>query len=271
MLCSQFPLISAINDTSLKCARLRKDNIILTDNNYLAAPTQMVLFIIADQSESTTPFVNIIINFTQSSNSPSSVNHIRLALLVIGSNFTINNNTNNSYSPYTILIFQWNDPAGNTSDLVDIIGLEPWEYETSTSLCKWNFDRWNRILNGKTPMDVSYVYFLATQQSQLIFTLTKTINRLVPLPPYLSVLYCIPYKLGVTEVIIIICFSILFTITIIILAILHFCKGEDIRIRYLELRHNEKVQNITPQATPKSVRHRTSASDSSSEQNSTAT
>ena len=89
ILCQQFPLISTINDSSLQCARLRIDkNVPSTDFN-LDNPSKSC-FLLLSINHSISP-VNININFNQSSDISSSINEIRLGILVIHSNFTINN------------------------------------------------------------------------------------------------------------------------------------------------------------------------------------
>jgi len=88
-------------------------------------------------------------------------------------------------------------------------------------MCQWNNDRWNRILNSSS----SYAYILKTTNTDLLFTLTDTMDSSPP-SPYLNILYCFPYKLGTTEIVLIVCFSTIFILFLIILCILQYHKNE---------------------------------------------
>ncbi|CAF2362436.1 unnamed protein product [Rotaria sp. Silwood2] len=270
ILCDHFPLISTINDTNFQCARIRIDENIPRAKFDLNRPTQMILFIIIDQSSSNISPIDIIINFTQSSSSPSLINEIRLALLVTHTNFIINNQTLTEYTPHDIPIFLWQNSTENTYDLVDVFQIENHEYEIDTSLCKWNLNQWNHLFNRNMSINVPYVYFLKTTNSQLLFTLIDTSNQSSlssPPLPYLNILYCFPYKLEIAEMILIICFGILFLIAVIALSILHYLKGgENNRTRYFERYYNRKSQNKFIQNQPKPTRQRSDTLASSTEQ-----
>ncbi|CAF0995344.1 unnamed protein product [Rotaria sordida] len=271
ILCNQFPLISTFNDSNFQCARLRIDESIPTTDFDLDGPTQIILFIIIDQSSSSnlSP-INIIINFTQSSNSPSLISEIRLALLVTNINFTINNQTTTTYTPYDIPILLWDISTENTYDLVDVFHMETHLYETDASLCQWHMNRWNRLFNGNMSINVPYVYFLKTKNSQLIFTLIDTSNKSslsLPPSPYFNILYCFPYKLEITEKILIICFGILFIIVLIALSILHYLKGgEKDRARHFERYCNLGSQNKFTEDQSEGIRQRPNIVVSSAEQ-----
>ncbi|CAF0726600.1 unnamed protein product [Rotaria sp. Silwood1] len=270
ILCDQFPLISTFNDSNFQCARLRLDESIPIKEFDLNTPTQMILFIILEQSSSNISPIDITINFTQSSSLPSSIGEIRIALLVTHTNFTINNQTTTEYTPSDIPIFLWQTSTENNYDVVDVLQIQNHEYQTDTSLCKWNLDRWNHLFNGNMSINVPYVYFLKTTTSQLLFTLIDTSNKsslsLPPLP-YLNILYCFPYKLEIAEMILIICFGILFIIVVIALSILHYLKGgENNRTRYFERYQNRDVQNKLTENQPEGIRQRLDTVASSIEQ-----
>ena len=219
-----------------------------------------MLFIIIDQSPSYSSSIDITINFNQSSDSPSSIDEIRLGIIVSHSNFTINNQSSSMYTPYDIPVFLWKNSTGDPYDLIDVVQIENNVYETDTSLCKWTDNQWNRLLNGNMSSNVSYAYFLKTINSQLIFTLIDTSNissLLSPPSPYLNILYCIPYKLGVTELVLIVCFSVLFIVVVIVLLIFHYFKGgEDNRTHHFERYHSRGKQDKTTNNQSKELRHR---------------
>ena len=109
-------------------------------------------------------------------------------------------------------------------------------------MCQWNDDRWNRLLNKYF---MPYAYFLKTTNTHLIFTLIDTIVYLTSPSPYLNILYCIPYKLGTTELVLIICFGFLFILFLIILRILHYHKDESNQFRYLqETKRQGKIKSM---------------------------
>ncbi|CAF0930296.1 unnamed protein product [Adineta steineri] len=230
ILCDQFPLISYDNNTNLQCARLRRDENIPIATNDLDRPSQIILFTIIDQPSLQSSPVNIILNFNQSLDLPSSINEIRLGLLVTNSNFIINNATTQVFTPYNIPIFQWQASDTNTYNLTDVLQLENGDYITDKSLCKWNLNQWNRLFNGNSFSNISYVYFLKTTDSQLSFTLINTTNKSSSLSipsPYLDILYCVPYKLGTTEIVLLVCFGLIFITVVIILSISHYLKSGD--------------------------------------------
>ena len=237
----------------------------------LNRPTEIVLFIIVDQSSSNLSSTDITINFNQSSDSPSSINDIRLVLLVTDTNFTINNQNTSKYTQFQIPILHWQNSRENTFDLIDLVYLGNHEYETDASLCKWDSTRWDRLFSGNMSNNVSYVYFVKTTNPQLIFTLTDTSSKSSlrsPPSPYLNVLYCIPYNVQVTETVILICFGVLLIVIAIALNVLHYFKsGEDSRSRHVEHYYNRGVQDKSVKNSPIKVRHRTSITMSSIEQN----
>jgi len=220
ILCHQFPLISSINDSSLQCARLRIDQNVPSSDFNLDNPLEITLFIIIDQLSYISP-VNININFGQLSDNSSSINEIHLSLLVVHSNFTINNQTASIYSLYDIPILHWKYSQPNTYDLIDLLHLDSDDYQIDKSMCHWNNDQWNRILNSSS----SYAYILKTTNTDLLFTLTDNMDSSPP-SPYLNILYCFPYKLGTTEIVLIVCSSTIFILFLIILCILQYHKNE---------------------------------------------
>jgi len=239
ILCTQFPFISTINDSSLQCARLRIDENIPSSDFNLDNPSEIILFIIVNQSSNISP-VNIIINFSQSSNSLSSINEIYIALLVVDSNFTINNETTSIYLSYDIPILHWSSLQPDTYNLTDLLHLNSYDYVTDKSMCQWNIDRWNRILNGNS----SYAYFLKTTNTNLIFTLTDPMKTSPP-SPYLNILYCVPYQLGKTELIILIFSAILVFLFFLIFSILHYYKGNVNRLRYVQKQVPDRDRTYT--------------------------
>jgi hypothetical protein len=257
----------------LQCARLRTNEDISTSAFDLDRPTQIILFIVVDSSSSSgTSPINISIDFDQSSYSPSSINEIQICLLVTSSNFTINNQTTIKYASYDIPIFRWRNSTENTYDLIDLIQIGNQDYESDISFCKWNSNLWNQLFNSNISTNVSYAYFLKTTSFQLQFTLIDTSNislLLSPPSPYLNLLYCIPYKLGTTEIVIITCFCVLIIGSVVILGILHYFKGgEDNRAQHFERYHNHHhrgTQDIFTRNHSKKVRQRSSASMSSVE------
>lgn len=222
ILCYQFPLISSINDSSLQCARLRLDDTISSSDFDFNNPSQLSLFIIIDQLSSISP-INININFNQTfENSLSSINEIYLSLLVVHSNYTVNNQTTIIYSSNDILILYWNNLQPDLYDPIDSIHLNDDEYETDKSMCRWNNNRWNRLFN----INSSFGYFLKTTNTDLIFIINTTQPTSL-LSPYLNILYCIPYKLGITELIILICSAIFFLLFLLTLGIFRYYKVVD--------------------------------------------
>ncbi|CAF4749359.1 unnamed protein product [Rotaria socialis] len=166
------------------CTQLKTDypdQNTLTTNVYLDNPTQIILFIIIDQSPSQLSSIDIDINFNQSSDSPSIINKIRLGLFVTQSNFTINNQTKRYYTSNDIAIFLWEDLTGNNYDPIDLIQIQNSQSDIDRSLCKWDSNRWNRLFNENVPTDISYFYFLKTTTHQFIFTLvdTRVHNKLI--------------------------------------------------------------------------------------------
>jgi hypothetical protein len=169
------------------------------------------------------------------------------------------------YTPYNIPIFLWQISTENTYELIDLVQIGNRTYTTDTSLCTWNTTLWDRLFNGNLSMNISYVYFLKTTNPQLTFTLVNTSNpSLSPSPPspYLNIVYCVSYKLGVTEIVLITCFSVVFVIAVIILGILHYLKGgEDNRTRHLERYHHHRdTQDKSTRKHSKLIRHRPGAS-----------
>ncbi len=171
---------------------------------------------------------------------------------------------------------RWQNSIENTYDLIDLLQFGNQIYENDQSLCKWNSNLWDRLFNSNMSNNVSYAYFLKTTNLQLQFTLIDTSHKLSLslLPsPYLHILYCIPYKLGITELIIIICFCVLFIASLTLLGILHYFKGgDDNRPRNFDRyhyhhhhHHHGPPHNIFLRNHSKTVRHQSSASMSSVE------
>lgn len=196
----------------------------------------MNLFIIIDQPAKNKSPLDITINFTQSQDFPSSINEIRFSIQVPHSNFTINNHTTMEFNQYEIPVFHWQNSTANTYDLIDIIRLNSNNIPTDKSLCKWAGDQWDRIFNINIHNNFSYVYFIQSNNSQLSFTLNDTTNNTSIIPsPFINILYCVPYKLGLTEIIILACFGAVFLTAIILLSIVYHYKGEDQeQIRYFK-------------------------------------
>ncbi|CAF2160988.1 unnamed protein product [Rotaria magnacalcarata] len=269
ILCYQFPLIFTDNSSSLQCARLRRDQNTLTTNVYLDNPTEIILFIIIDQSPSQLSSIDIDISFTQSSDSPSTINKIRLGLLVTQSNFTINNQTKRYYTSNNIPIFLWEDLTENNYDPIDLIQIQNSQSDIDKSLCEWDSNRWNRLFNDNISTDISYVYFLKTTTPQLIFTLIDTSNKSLSLSlpsPYSNILNCYPYRFDGIEIIIIVCFGILFAIVIMMFGLLRYFKGEINQTGRFPRYHNREVHNKLVENQPKNIRHRASGSKSSRDQ-----
>ncbi|CAF1519478.1 unnamed protein product [Rotaria magnacalcarata] len=226
ILCSQFPLVSTINDSSLQCARLRmNENVQLSDSNiYNSSP--ILLFIIVNQSSSTSSPLNLIINFTESLDFPLLVNEIRLGILVIQSNFTINNQSELLYSSYDIPTLNWKNSNSNVYDLFDIVHLDSNENENDLyTMCQWTFDRWNQIFNGNSSNKSSFVHILTTENADLMFTIMNPTN-LVPPAPYLNILHCFPYRLETTELVLVLCSMFIFIVLLTMLIFLH-CRKEE--------------------------------------------
>ncbi|CAF3354252.1 unnamed protein product [Rotaria socialis] len=252
-----------------------QDQNTLTTNVYLDNPTQIILFIIIDQSPSQLSSIDIDINFNQSSDSPSIINKIRLGLFVTQSNFTINNQTKRYYTSNDIAIFLWEDLTGNNYDPIDLIQIQNSQSDIDRSLCKWDSNRWNRLFNENVPTDISYFYFLKTTTHQFIFTLVDTSNKslsLLPPSPYLSILYCYSHRFDGIEIIIIVCFGTLFAVIIASFGLLHYFKRENNRTERFPRYHNREVHNKLIENQSKNIRHRASGSRSSRDQeNSTST
>lgn len=267
VLCNQFPLVSALNNSDIQCARLRIDQNVPTSKFNLNTPTQIYLFFVIDPSSNISP-VNIIIDFNSLPGVTTSINEIRLGVLVADVNFTINNQTT-EYTSYEIPIFHWQNFTETSYDLVDLIKFDSDEYRTDTSLCKWNSNIWNRLFNTNTSNNVSYAYFLKTTNVQLDFTIIDPSNissLLLPPSCYSNILYCVPYKLGVNELILLVCSSVLFITTLIVVAVLHYFKGgDDNRARHFERYYHHHRRYAQDRSNAKKVRHRTSASISSVE------
>jgi hypothetical protein len=131
------------------------------------------------------------------------------------------------YTPYDIPIFHWKNSTRDPYDLIDVIQIGNNVYKTDASLCKWDSNQWDRLFNGNMSNNISYVYFLKTTNPLLLFTLIDTNNQsaiLSPPSPYLNLLYCIPYKLGVTEIVLIVCFGFLFLVAVVLLIVYHYLK-----------------------------------------------
>jgi hypothetical protein len=119
--------------------------------------------------------------------------------------------------------------------------------------------------------NVSYVYFLKTTNLQLEYTLINTSDKSslsLPPAPYLNILYCVPYRLGVTEMVLLICFSVLFISTVSIVGILHYFKtGEDDRVQHIQRYIHDRATNaIHVRNHLKNTRHRLSIPMSYAEQ-----
>lgn len=85
----------------------------------------------------------------------------------------------------------------------------------------------------------------------------------------MNILYCIPYKLGITELVLIICFCVFFLVIVVILSIVHYFKdGDENRARHFERYHNHRrhTQERFVRNHSKIVRHRSNASTSSAGQ-----
>nr|ACF16065.1 hypothetical protein [Adineta vaga] len=269
ILCNQFPFINHDNNSDLQCARLRKnDNVPITTVD-LDKPSEIILFIIVDQTSISATPLNIQINFNQSNDLPSSINEIHISLLVTHTTFIINNQTDTIYAPYDLLIFHWRISTENTYELIDHFQLENHDFENDNSLCQWTMDRWNRLFYANLSMNVSYVYFLKTTKSQLLYTLIDTSNKsldLIAPTPFLNILYCIPYRLGTTEIVLIVCFGFVFIVVVIILLILHLFKGgEDKRTVHVHQYHQQDTQNKSSKTLTQQTRHHSNESMSHSQ------
>lgn len=264
VLCYQFPIISQLNDTDIQCARLQVNENIAILNSKTNNFDLMNLFITIDQVSITNSPLDITIDFTQSQDLPSSISEIHFSVLVLRSNFTINNQTTIEYSQYEIPIFRWQNSTSNTYDLIDIIRLNPNDVKTDKSLCKWKPNRWDRLFDFNTKNNLSYAYFLRSTSSQLLFTLINTTNTSVVPSPLLNVLYCVPYKLGLTEIVLLACLGAVFLTTFIVLSISHHFKGEDEnRTHHFERYYNHRrtTQQIDPRRhSLENIRHRSNAS-----------
>jgi hypothetical protein len=238
----------------------------------LNEPTEISLFIIVDQSSSPnlSP-IDITINLDQSSDSLSSINEIRISLLVTHANFTINNETTKVYTPSDIPILLWQNSSDNNYDLIDLFQLDNQQYETDTSVCQWSISQWDRLFSGNKSINLSYAYILKTINPQLAFTLIDTSNiSAMPSPPtpYLNILYCIPYKLGITEILLIALSGFLFFVSVVILSILHYRKVEEHQMRHFQrshirggLRRRSKIFRRRTSASMSSMEHDDQASD----------
>ena len=261
ILCYEFPLISTVNNSDLQCARLRINENMSTSTFEQPDPSQIYIFIILDLPSKNTAPVDITIDFHLLTNVSSSIEEIRFALLVTGFNFTINNQTTTEYSPYQIPVFRWQTSTNNISDLIDILPFGNREYENDKSLCKWDSNRWNHLFNGSESNNISYGYFLKTSIPQLTFVFAD-MNNISLLPsPYLNVVYCIPYKLGITEIVIIVCSSVLVIIVVIILYVFHYFKGGDQNRthhfeRYYHSRQDSRDRDV--RTNRNTIRHRSS-------------
>lgn len=261
ILCYEFPLIPTVNNSDLKCARLRINKNTPTSTYEETDPSQIYLFIILDLPSKSTAPVDITIDFDFLTNVSSSIEEIRYALLVTGFNYTINNQTTVEYSPYQIPIFRWRNSTNRVSELIDLLPVGHRDYENDKSLCKWNSNRWNRLFNGSESNNISYGYFLKSSTPQLTFVFAD-MNNISSFPsPYLNVLYCIPYKLETTEIVIIVCSSVLVIIIVTIIFILHYFKGGDQNRthhfeRYYHSRNDSRDRDI--RTNPNTIRHRSS-------------
>lgn len=268
--CDQFPLISDVNGTDLQCARLRT-----LENNQpaepdLDKPSQLALFAIVDVAAVQATAVNLQLSFHQSSVSPSSINEIYLSLLVTRSTFVINNQTSVVYAPYNLLTFHWRAANESAFELIDELPLAQHDFETDRSLCQWDDSRWNHLFHGNASTNVSYVYFLKTSQTQFAFTLIDTSNDSTAPPapdPYLSVLYCLPYRLGTTEIVLIVLFGVTFVAAVAVLSVLHFFKVDDTdRALQLERTYQHHTSTSSTARPSQTVRQRASAATSTGEQ-----
>ncbi|CAF3736443.1 unnamed protein product [Rotaria socialis] len=225
ILCSHFPLVSTINDSSLQCARLRmNENVQLSDFNIFSS-SPIILFITVNQSSPNSSPLNLIINFTESLDFSLQVNEIHLGLLVIQSNFIINNQSELVYSSHDIPILNWKNSNSNEYDLVGIVHLDNNENENNLNMCQWTFDRWNQIFNGNSSNKSSFVHILTTENTNLMFTLMNPTNLLPP-APYLSILHCFPYRLETTELILVLCSMFIFVVFLSMSIFLH-CRKEE--------------------------------------------
>ena len=172
------------------------------------------------------------------------------------------------YNASTLPVLHWQNGNFDTYELVDLVSLDyQHDYSSDLSLCKWNLGLWNRLFSGNISADPTYVYILKTTNPQLLYALADTSNQSMvaaPPAPYLKVLYCVPYRLDVTELILIILFSLLFIISVVTIAILHYLKGdEDSRTRRFERSLHRKTHDpLDPQKSVR-ARQRSSASMSS--------
>jgi len=242
--------MSTINDSSLQCARLRIDQNVPSIDFNLYNTSQIILFIIINQSLSS---VNIIVNFNQASDFSSSINEIRIGLLVAHSSFTINNQTTPIYSSYQIPILNWKKSQPDTYDLIDLLTIRSDEYKTDTSLCQWNAALWNSLFIGNSTSELPYAYILKTTNTNLIFTLADVENISTP-SLYLNILYCIPYQFGTTELALTITFGLLFVLIFVALSILHYLKTADDTSRYFQhkIRH---ISSINPRPSASSIQY----------------
>ncbi|UJR23247.1 hypothetical protein I4U23_026267 [Adineta vaga] len=224
--CHHFPLISINNDSNLQCSRIRINENVPSKDFDSYNLTQLILFIIINYSSVDISPVNILMNINTTWNSSSSINNISIALLVTNSSFMINNLTTQIYSSKQIPIFQWKRSNPNFYNLTDLLSLDVNEYKIDTSICKWNFDRWNRLFNNQSLNQSPYAYIFKTTNTNLTFLLTDS-TSISNLSPYLTILYCIPYKFGRTELILIITFGVLFILFLVALSALHYLQGVD--------------------------------------------
>ncbi|CAF0760447.1 unnamed protein product [Adineta ricciae] len=256
ILCTQFPLISNVNNSDLQCARLQKDEDVQISSADVDKPTELVLFILIDRLSTTSVPADIEINFSQSDDTPSSIQNIYFSLLITQSNFTINNQTNNAYLPYNILTFRWNTFNETDYELIDQFSVANQYTSQETSLCRWNGDQWNRLFYENQSTNISYVYFLKTYSSQLSFTLINASNKSLGLAaptPFLDVLYCLRYRLGVLEIVLITCFGFAFLTAIVVLAVLHLFKREQVdRTHHFQRYHQtDELQRPTKDSIQK--------------------
>ena len=269
ILCQQFPLVSTINDSSLLCARLRTDRYGPATRFDFDAPTQVTVLMIvnAPPPPASASSIDITISLNQSTNAPSSINEIRLALLVTHSNFTINNNTDIVYRSSDVLIVEWLNSSSDTYAVIDTVPMESQNYQGDSSLCQWDLHRWHRLFAGNASDALAYAYVVKTTSPQLIFTLTNPRNPSVvesTPPPMLSLLYCISYRFGLTELLLTIIFGVLFVAVVITLSILHYLKnGEENRSKHLERHHHRDTHELAAKQRAKIVRHRANQSLSS--------
>ena len=271
ILCQQFPLVSTINDSSLLCARLRTDQYdpaTLFDFN---VPTQVTLLMIVDApppAANGSP-IDITIGLNQSTDAPSSIDEIRLALLVTQSNFTLNSQRDTVYSSSDVLIVQWLNSSSGTYTIIDTVPMESQNYQADSSLCKWDLRRWHRLFAGNASNAQAYAYVVKTTSPQLIFTVTDPRSPLVtksPPAPLLSLLYCISYRFGLIELLLTIIFGVLFVAVVITLSVLHYLKnGAENRSRNFERYHHRDTQELAAKQRAKINRQRANQSMSSVE------